>query len=56
MPLQRGKTRKVINSNTKELIESYQQKGTISTSHPKTTSAAIKQAYAIANSEARKSK
>jgi hypothetical protein len=56
MPLKTGKSRKTINSNTKELIESYQQKGSIGTSHPKTMSEAVKQAYAIANSQARRSK
>ena len=54
MPLKKGKSKKVINSNIEELLHSYKKAGTIGTSHPKSMKLAQKQAAAIAYSKARK--
>jgi hypothetical protein len=35
MPLKKGKSKKVISSNVKELLHNYKEKGTIGTSRPK---------------------
>jgi hypothetical protein len=35
MPLKKGKSKKVISSNVKELLDNYMKKVTIGTSHPK---------------------
>jgi hypothetical protein len=54
MPLKKGKSKKVISSNVKELLHNYKEKGTMGTSRPKSMKQAQKQAAAIAYSEARK--
>ena len=54
MPLKKGKSKKVISSNVKELLHNYKKKGTIGTSRPKSIKQAQKQAAAIAYSKARK--
>lgn len=56
MPLQKGSSRKVMSQNIKEVVDSYKQTGRIGTSHPKSKKKAIKQAVAIAYSEARRSR
>jgi hypothetical protein len=54
MPLKNGRSKKVINSNVKELLHNYKKKGKIGTSHPKSIKQAQKQAAVIAYSKARK--
>ncbi len=56
MPIKKGKSNKTRNSNIKEVIKSYEEKGTIGTSKPKSKEKAIKQAVAIGYSNQRKSK
>lgn len=56
MPLQKGSSRKVQSANIKEMVDSWKQKGSIGTSHPKTKKKAIKQAVAISYAEARRSR
>jgi hypothetical protein len=52
MPLKKGKSKKVINSNIEELLHSYKGDGIIGTSHPKSMKLAQKKAVAIAYSKA----
>lgn len=54
MPLKKGKSKKVISDNIKELMHSYHKKGTIGTSTPESDKKAQKQAIAIAFSKAGK--
>jgi hypothetical protein len=54
MPLKKGKSKKVINSNIEELLHSYKEDGTIGASQPKSMKLAQKQAVAIAYSKAKK--
>ena len=54
MPLKKGKSKKVISSNVKELLHNYKEKGTIGTSRPKSMEQAQKQAAVIAYSKAKK--
>ena len=54
MPLKKGKSKKVISSNVKELLHNYKEKGTIGTSRPKSMKQAQKKAAAIAYSKAKK--
>jgi flavin-binding protein dodecin len=54
MPLKKGKSKKVINSNIEELLHNYKKDGIIGTSHPKSMKKAQKQAVAIAYSKAKK--
>jgi len=56
MPLKSGKSKKVIQKNVEELIDTYKDKGKIGTSKPRSKAKAIKQAVAIAYSKAEKSK
>ena len=56
MPLKKGKSKKTISSNIKEVVKSYEKKGTIGTSKPKSKAKALKQAVAIAYSKAGKSR
>lgn len=56
MPLKSGKSKEVISSNIKELVDTYEEKGTIGNSHPKSKKKAQKQAVAIALSKSRKKK
>ena len=54
MPLKKGRSKKTISSNIKEIMHSYKRKGSIGTSHPKSAAKARRQAIAIAFSKARK--
>ena len=56
MPLKKGKSKKVISANIKEIMHSYHRKGTIGTSVPESNIKAQKQAIAIAFSKANKKK
>jgi len=56
MPLKKGKSKKVISANIKEIMHSYHRKGTIGTSVPESNIKAQKQAIAIAFSLAKKKK
>jgi len=56
MPLKQGKSQKVVSSNIGEMVGSYKKTGKIGTSKPKSKEKAIKQATAIALSEAGKSR
>lgn len=56
MPLKKGSSRKTISSNIGELVGTYEKKGAIGTSKPKSKKAAVKQAVAIALSTAGKSR
>lgn len=55
MPLKSGSSKKTVSSNIGEMVRSFKKKGTIGTSKPKSTAAAVKQATAIALSKAGKS-
>ncbi len=55
MPLHKGRSRKIVSSNIKELVDTYKEKGKIGTSHPKNKKAAIKQAVAISLEKSRES-
>jgi len=56
MPLKKGRSRKVVSENIKELVHSWEDKGKIGYSKPKTKKQAIKQAVAIAINKAGKSR
>lgn len=56
MPLKRGSSQKTISANVKKLVHEYDDDGTIGTSQPKSRKKAVKQAVAIALSEAGKSR
>ena len=56
MPLKKGKSRKTIGKNIKELVKTYDKKGKIGTSKPGNRKAAQKQAVAIALNKAGKSR
>ena len=56
MPLAKGKSKAVISSNIKELVDTYKTKGAIGTSHPANKKKAIQQAIAIAMDKAGKGK
>ena len=56
MPLKKGSSKKTIQSSISELVKTYDKKGKIGTSKPKSKKAAIKQSVAIAYSKAGKSK
>jgi hypothetical protein len=56
MPLKKGRSKKTISKNVKELVDTYKSKGKIGTSKPKSKKAAIRQAVAIAYSKAGKGK
>jgi hypothetical protein len=47
MPLKKGKSKKVISSNVKELLHNYKEKGTRGTSRPKSIELAQKKAAAV---------
>lgn len=54
MPLKKGSSQKTISRNIGELVGAYKEKGRIGTSRPKSKSAAVKQAAAIAYEKAGK--
>jgi len=56
MPLKKGKSKKVISENIKEIMHSYHEKGKIGTSTPESNEKAQKQAIAIAFNNAKKKK
>jgi hypothetical protein len=56
MPLKKGSSQKTISRNIGELVGGYKEKGRIGTSKPKSRSAAVKQAAAIAYATAGKSR
>lgn len=56
MPLKRGSSQATISANVKKLVHEYDEDGAIGTSHPKSRKKAVKQAVAIALSEAGKSR
>ena len=56
MPLKPGKSKKVVSSNIRELVSSFEKKGSIGTYHPASKEDAIKQAVAISLKRARKSR
>jgi len=56
MPLKKGSSQKTVSSNIRELVGTYEKKGAIGTSKPKSKKAAVKQAVAIALSTAGKSR
>lgn len=55
MPLKKGSSNKTISKNISELVGTYEKKGKIGASKPKSKSAAQKQAVAIALNTAGKS-
>lgn len=52
MPLKKGKSDKTVSSNISEMMRSYGKSGKIGSSNPKSKQKAVKQATAIALSEA----
>lgn len=54
MPIKKGKGKKVISTNIKEIMDSYKKTGKIGASRPKSKAAALEQAKAIALGSARK--
>jgi len=56
MPLKKGKSKKTISRNIKELLNAYYKKGKIGSSKPKNKKKAQKQAVAIALNKAGKTK
>ena len=56
MPLKKGSSRATISQNIKELVDDWQQDGSIGSSHPSSKKKAVKQAVAIALKKAGKSK
>jgi len=56
MPLKPGTSKKVVQSNIKEGLKSYEQKGTFGNSHPSSKKKAIQQIVAASYSKARKGK
>jgi len=54
MPLKKGKSKKTVQKNIKELMKSYKKTKKIGTSKPKSKKAAQKQAVAIALTSAGK--
>jgi len=56
MPLKKGSSQKTISSNIGEIARDYKKDGMIGTSKPKSKSAAVKQAAAIAYEKAGKAK
>lgn len=55
MPLKKGKSRKTISKNIKELMHKFRKTGKIGTSKPKSEKAAQEQAVAIALQKSRES-
>lgn len=56
MPLKKGSSQKTISTNIGEMVRSYKDTGKIGTSKPKSKTAAVKQAAAIAYEKAGKAR
>ena len=56
MPLKKGSSQKTISKNIGTLVRDFKETGKIGTSKPKSKSAAVKQAVAIAYDKAGKAK
>ena len=56
MPLKKGSSQKTISSNIGELVRTFKDTGKIGTSKPKSKSAAVRQAAAIAYDKAGKTR
>lgn len=56
MPLKKGTSSTVVSNNIKTLVNEWEKKGSIGTSHPKTKKKAVKQAVAISMKKAGKSR
>jgi hypothetical protein len=56
MPLAKGKSKKTVSKNIQTLVDDYQKSGRIGTSKPANKKAAVKQAVAIALSQAGRAK
>ena len=56
MPLKKGKSRKTVSGNIREMVKSFKKRGKLGNSKPKSKKAAIKQAVAIALKKAGKSR
>lgn len=56
MPLKKGSSQKTISKNIGTLVRDFKESGAIGTSKPKSKTAAVKQAAAIAYEKAGKSK
>jgi hypothetical protein len=56
MPLKKGRSNAVISTNIKTIVDAWKKDGAIGTSHPPTKGGAVKQAVAIALSNADKNR
>jgi len=56
MPLKKGKSKKAVGANIKELVNKFKKTGKIGTSKPGSKKKAVKQAVAIALRKAGKSR
>jgi hypothetical protein len=56
MPLKKGSSQKTISANIGEMVRSFKETGKLGTSKPKSKTAAVKQAAAIAYEKAGKAK
>ena len=56
MPLKKGKSKKVVSENIKEIMHSYKKTGKIGTSKPKSKKQSLKQSVAISYDKAGLSK
>jgi hypothetical protein len=56
MPLQKGRSRKTVGSNSKKLVHEYEDSRRIGASHPASKKKAVKQAVAIALTKAGRSR
>jgi hypothetical protein len=56
MPLRKGSSQSIVSSNIKALVDDWKKDGSIGASRPSTKKKAIKQAVAIALTEAGKSR
>jgi len=56
MPLKKGRSRKVIQANIREMVHKWEKTGKIGNAKPKTKRQAVKMAVAIALQKAGKSK